>query len=134
MTLDAMQKTAGGLVVFVLLLFVGPLLVFTYKLQRQKVVGIFSYGALAENVGRQFEQKWLENYDKHAAEALQATDFSATTDLYGVVANVHEMKNVPFDLVGLVSLAVTTLLPFIPVLLMMMPIKQILQEAMKLLV
>ena len=120
--------------VFVLLLFVGPLLVFTYKLQRQKVAGIFSYGALAENVGRQFEHKWLENYDKYSAGALEATDFSATTDLYGVVANVHEMKNVPFDLVGLVSLAVTTLLPFIPVLLMTMPIKQILQEAMKLLV
>ena len=134
MTLDAMEKTAGGLVVFVLLLFVGPLLVFTYKLQRQKVAGIFSYGALAENVGRQFEHKWLENYDKYSAGALEATDFSATTDLYGVVANVHEMKNVPFDLVGLVSLAVTTLLPFIPVLLMTMPIKQILQEAMKLLV
>jgi len=44
------------------------------------------------------------------------------------------MKNVPFDLVGLVSLAVTTLLPFIPVLLMTMPIKQILQEVAKLLI
>ena len=127
-TIDGIQKTAGGLVIFVLVLFVGPLLVFVYKLQRQKVTGIFSYGALAENVGRQFEHKWLANYDKHADEALEASDFSATTDLYQVVANVHEMKVLPFDLSGLVSLAVVTLLPFIPVVLMMIPVKRILQE------
>jgi hypothetical protein len=133
-TIEGIKTTAGGLVVFILLLFVGPLLVFTYKLQRQKVVGIFSYGALAENVGRQFEKKWFANYDKHAAEALQASDFSATTDLYQIVANVHEMRVLPFDLAGLVGLAAVTLLPFIPVVLMTMPIKQILQEVIKLFV
>lgn len=133
-TTEGIQQTAIGLLVFVLLLFVGPLLVFSYKLRRQKAMGIFSYGALAGDVGRQFEQKWLANYDKHAAEALQATDFSATTDLYGVVANVYEMKVLPFDFASLVGLAVATLLPFIPVLLMTVPVKQILQGAARLLV
>ena len=133
-TFEVIKNTGGGLLAFVLFLFVGPLLVFTYKLQRQKVLGIYSYGGLAEKVGRQFEDKWLANYDKHAAEALQASDFSATTDLYQVVANVHEMKVVPFDLVGVFFLAVVTLLPFIPVVLMTIPIKQILQEVASLLV
>ena len=133
-TIEGIQKTAIGLVIFVFILFVGPLLVFVYKLQRQKISGIFSYGALAENVGRQFEEKWLANYDKHAAEALGASDFSATTDLYQVVANVHEMKVLPFDLAGLVSLTVVTLLPFIPVVLMMIPVKRVLQEVANLLV
>ena len=133
-TMEGIQKTAIGLVIFVFVLFVGPLLVFVYKLQRQRIAGIFSYGALAENVGRQFEEKWLANYDKHAAEALGASDFSATTDLYQVVANVHEMKVLPFDLAGLVSLTVVTLLPFIPVVLMMIPVKLVLQEVANLLV
>lgn len=133
-TIEGIQKTAIGLVIFVFILFVGPLLVFVYKLQRQKISGIFSYGALAENVGRQFEERWLANYDKHAAEALEAADFSATTDLYQVVANVHEMKVLPFDLAGLVSLTVITLLPFIPVVLMMIPVKRVLQEVANLLV
>jgi hypothetical protein len=121
-------------VIFVFILFVGPLLVFVYKLQRQKISEIFSYGALAENVGRQFEEKWLANYDKHAAEALETTDFSATTDLGQVVANVHEMKVLPFDLAGLVSLTVVTLLPFIPIVLMMIPVKRVLQEVANLLI
>jgi hypothetical protein len=133
-TIEGIQKTAVGLAIFVLVLFVGPLLVFVYKLQRQKISGIFSYGALAENVGRQFEEKWLRNYDEHADEALSASDFSATTDLYGVVANVHDMKVLPFDLAALVSLTVITLLPFIPVVLMMIPVKRVLQEVANLLI
>lgn len=133
-TLEGLQKTAGGLLIFVLILFVGPLLVFALKLHRQKVDGIFSYGMLADGVGRQFERKWLAKYDKYADGALDASDFSATTDLYQVVSNVHEMRILPFDLRGLLSLAVSTLLPFIPVVLMMIPIKQILQEAARLLV
>lgn len=133
-TFEGIQKTAGGLLIFVLILFVGPLFAFALKLHRQKVDGIFSYGMLADGVGRQFERKWLANYDKYADGALDASDFSATTDLYQVVSNVHEMRVLPFDLRGLLSLAVSTLIPFIPVVLMMIPIKQILQEAARLLV
>lgn len=133
-TIDGIQKTASGLLIFVFILFVGPLLVFALKLHRQKVDGIFTYGALADGVGRQFEQKWLANYNKYADDALQASDFSATTDLYGIVSNVHDMRIVPFDLRGLLSLMVSTLLPFIPVILMMIPVKEILREVARLLV
>ena len=133
-TTEHIKNTIGGLLVFVLVLFVGPLLVFVFKLHRQKIAGIFSYGALAEGVGRQFERKWLRNYEKHAGGALEAPDFSATTDLYQVVTNVHDMRALPFDLRGLLSLVVATLLPFIPVVVMTMPFKQILQEVARLLV
>jgi hypothetical protein len=85
-------------------------------------------------VGRQFEDKWLDNYEKFGSGALEATDFSATTDLYQVVANVHDMKALPFELRALLALVVTTLLPFIPVVMMMIPIKQLAQEVIKLLV
>lgn len=133
-TTAGLQNTVAGLLIFVFVLFVGPLLVFALKLHRQKTQGIFTYGALADGVGRQFERKWLAHYDKYSNSAMEATDFSATTDLYGVVSNVHEMRILPFDLRGLLSLAVSSLIPFIPVLLMMMPMKRILQEAARLLV
>lgn len=133
-TTENVQISVAGLIIVVLLLFVGPLLVFVWKLHSQKVEGIFSYGGLADDVGRQFEEKWLENYDKFKAAALDATDFSATTDLYGVVANVHEMKALPFELRAVVSLIVATLLPFIPVVLMTIPVKLIVSELARLLV
>lgn len=133
-TAENVQISVAGLIIVVLLLFVGPLLVFAWKLHSQKVEGIISYGGLADDVGRQFEEKWLENYDKFKAAALDANDFSATTDLYGIVANVHEMKVLPFELRAVVSLIVATLLPFIPVVLMTIPVKLIVGELARLLV
>jgi hypothetical protein len=115
-------------------MFVGPLLVFVFKLHRRKVSGVFSYGELAGGVGRQFEQKWLANYDKFASGALEASDFSATTDLYQVVTNVHEMKLVPFEIKAVIILVIVTLLPFVPVVLLFVPLKQVMDEILKLLV
>jgi hypothetical protein len=133
-TVDTVQMLAGGLIVVVLTLFVGPLLVFVGKLHAEKVEGIYYYGSLADDVGRQFEEKWFRNYEEFRDGALQAPDFSATTDLYGVVANVHDMKLFPFELRAVVSLIVAALLPFIPVVLMMMPVKAIVTELARLLV
>lgn len=132
-TADTVQKLAIGLTVVVLILFVGPLLIFVFKLHAKKVEGIYSYGALADDVGRQFEEKWLTNYDRFRSGALEAPDFSATTDLYQVVANVHDMKLFPFELRAVVILVVAALLPFVPVVLMMMPIKLIVTELARLL-
>ena len=131
---ETVQMLAGGLIAVVLILFVGPLLVFVFKLHAKKVEGIYSYGELADDVGRQFEEKWLTNNPETRSGALEAPDFSATTDLYQVVSNVHDMKLVPFELRAVVSLIAAALLPFIPVVLMMMPIKLIVTELARLLV
>lgn len=133
-TTDTVQMLATGLTAAVLILFVGPLLVFVFKLHAKKVEGIYSYGELADDVGRQFEKKWLTNDPETRRGALEASDFSATTDLYQVVANVHDMKLFPFELRAVASLVVAALLPFIPVVLMMMPIKAIVTELARLLV
>jgi hypothetical protein len=133
-TAETVQTLAIGLIVVVLVLFVGPLLIFVFKLHAKKVEGIYSYGALANDVGRQFEEKWLTNSQESRSGALEAPDFSATTDLYQIVANVHDMKLFPFELRAVVSLIVAAVLPFVPVVLMMMPIKLIVTELARLLV
>jgi len=132
-SLDDIKKTIIGLVVFVIVLFVGPLLVFAANLRRSKINGIFQYGQLAGRLGLQFERKWLTN-QKLEIEALEAPDFSATTDLYQVVSNVYAMGAFPFGLRGLIGLTVCALLPFVPVVLMTFPLKVILQELAALLI
>ena len=132
-SLDRIEMTLLGLVVFVLLLVAGPLVVFVFNLHAQKIVGTFRYGLLAQRVGRDFEEKWLENYAKYGPDALQASDFSATTDLYGIASNVQNMSHFPFEVKALIALIVVTLLPFIPVVLMAIPFKVILKEAASLL-
>ena len=132
-SIDNIKMTVLGLVIFVLILVAGPLLVFINNLHRVKIAGTFEYGLLAQNVGRDFESKWLEHYKKYGEGALEAPDFSATTDLYQVASNVNDMGLVPFSLRALVALVIVTLLPFVPVVLMMIPLKVILDQAASLL-
>jgi hypothetical protein len=102
----------AGLIV---LLFSGPLLVFSDKLLRASHRGVFQYGALSRAVGRQMETRWLNQ--NATPEALDVNDFSATTDLYAIVSNVYSMNLVPATLKNLAVVALGALLPFVPVVL-----------------
>lgn len=110
-----------------------PLLAFFRPLVRARATGIFAYGQLAAALGRRFEEKWIAPGSRVDPSALEVQDFSATTDLFSVVANVRTMRLLPLDLRTLTPLVVATLLPFLPVLFMMMPVEQVVTELIKLL-
>lgn len=129
----AFKQIAVGLVVFILALSAEPLTVFVRKLRAAKRRGTFEYGALGCAVGRQFELRWLGRAGGVDESALDAPDFSATTDLYQVVANVYEMDSLPFGLKSLSEPVAATLLPFVPVALMAMPLDVVLKDIAKLL-
>ena len=127
------KNLAVGLVGFVLALFAGPLVVFMRQLRGAKRQGTFEYGALAGDLGRQFEHKWLRPAGGVDGGALDVQDFSATTDLFSIVANVYEMKDLPFGLRNLGFLAAGALLPFVPVALLVIPLKEVIKGLAKLL-
>jgi len=79
--------------------------------------------ALANQVGQAFERKWLDQKSEHSA--LDKPDFSATTDLFSIVANVHAIRFVPVDLKDLTTIVVAMLLPFVPVVLLAFPLDAI---------
>jgi hypothetical protein len=121
----------AAVVALILLLFVGPVLVFGGKLVEARRRGIINYGGLAGAVGRELENKWLD-YRKNVDErALDVQHFSATTDLYQVVSNVYQMKPFPIDTQDLIALVVVTLLPFLPALLLEIPVNEILSDLVK---
>jgi hypothetical protein len=121
------------LVIVVVVCTAGPLLVFVGVLRVARRRGMFQYGSLAGGVGREFEQKWISTPGSLDEGVLQIQDFSATTDLYQVVENVYAMKDLPFDLKQLSYVVVATLLPFVPVVLMSIPIKVVVEELARLL-
>jgi hypothetical protein len=122
----------AAVVILNLLLFAAPLLVFGGKLVEARRRGIIDYGGLAGAVGSQLEKKWLD-YRKSVNEGvLDVPHFSATTDLYQVVSNVYQMKPFPINTQDLTALIVMSLLPFLPALLLEMPLDKILSDLMKL--
>jgi hypothetical protein len=122
---EAYVSVILGLAVCVLAFFAGPLALFTGQLLREKARGTFEYGALALETGHLFERKWLyrRGLDRRV---LAAPDFSATTDLYQVVANVHGMRSIPIDLTNLAWLMTATLLPFLPLAMLALQFRELL--------
>jgi hypothetical protein len=117
-----------GLTVSTVLVFTAPLTVFYGNLLSAWRSAILRYGALAERVGHEFEAKWLGRAREFPEDPLQTGAFSATTDLYQVVSNIYAMKFVPVDVQSVIVLAVATVLPFVPVLLISEPLDVMLRK------
>ena len=108
-----------------LLLFATPPLVFTHALLAAWRIGVYRYGDLAARAGEAFERRWLTEDQKRDAELLERPDFSATTDLYAIVANVYAMRTTIYDVQGLLSVVIATVLPFVPIWLSAIPFSAI---------
>src|SRR5262249_28691996 len=96
-----------GLLGTMVVLFIAPLLVFTPTLITVWRRATLDYDALAERVGSAFENKWINKRKRidGTVDPLTSPDFSATADLYSVVANVHGIRFVPLDIKDLFALA-----------------------------
>lgn len=128
-----LKYVALSVAVFSVALFCAPMLAFYLKLLRSWRAGFSSYGALARDVGERFEAKWLIAARRPTVAALEATDFSATTDLYSIAANVYAMRLVPISLASVGLLAAAAALPFLPVFLMTVSLPQLLERLVGLL-
>jgi hypothetical protein len=131
-TLFDFRFIIAALLLAELLLFTAPLFFLTPKLIGERARGVFQYGALAAAVGERFERRWLREIGSVADDtAMAVPDFSATTDLYSIAANVNQMQVVPASLPQIARLIVAVLLPFLPALVMTMPVKDILEHVAK---
>jgi len=115
-------------------LFLCPPLVFSPALLRTWQHGMLTYGELARRLGQAFEAKWLSRDGNVDSEALGVQDFSATTDLYQVVSNVYAMRVVLFDVRAAIAVAISALLPFVPIWLSAIPARTIIDHLVGLIV
>ncbi|QNK01003.1 hypothetical protein [Dyella telluris] len=120
--------------IVVVALLISPPLLFARTLMLTRRRGVFEYGALARQVGAEFEAKWLDGKKTVDTSALSEPDFSATTDLYSVAANVYAMQPTLFDPRVAASVAIATLVPFAPIWLAAIPTKVLLTHLIGLLV
>ena len=109
----------------VIVVLVGPQMAFGRALFVIKRAAVFQYGELASRVGIEFERKWRDAHDAIDATALGVPDFSATTDFYSVAANVYSMRMLPFDYRSVIPIAAAVLVPFVPIWLTAVPLKDV---------
>jgi hypothetical protein len=132
-TLFDFRFVIAALLIAEVVLFAAPLFFLTPRLIGERARGVFQYGALAAAVGERFERRWLREIGSGADDtAMAVPDFSATTDLFSIAANVNQMQVVPASLPQIARLIVAVLLPFLPALVMTMPVRDILEHVAKL--
>jgi hypothetical protein len=110
-------------VAFYILMIIGPLVMFTPLLMRTKRQGLGEYGKLAAVYVDDFDKKWIRG---DTAEALLgAADIQSLADLANSYAVVREMRPVPFDLLQVTRLALTVAAPILPLMLTIMPLREL---------
>jgi hypothetical protein len=124
------QDTVESLLVFFVLVVLGPLTFFTSKMIKAKRRGWFEYGTLATTYSADFDQKWLRGGAK-GEPLLGTADIQSLADLGNSVAILREMRFVPFSLGDAAVLLGATAVPLLPVVLLAMPLKQLLSQLIK---
>jgi hypothetical protein len=122
----------GTLLAMLLVFAVGPLCWLSAPIRVAQLRGIVEYGELAARVGRRFEARWLRERRFVTSDALSASDFSATIDLYSVVSAVYTVRIVPVKARSLFKLVASTVAPFLPLLLTLIPVKDLVHFVAKL--
>jgi hypothetical protein len=114
----------AALVAWLLILVVGPLLVFVPQLARAKRTGLREYGTLAQTYVRDFDGKWLRGRPSEQ-NLLGSGDIQSLADLDSSMEIIRSMRAVPISKQALIQLVVITLAPLAPLLLTIMPMKDL---------
>ena len=116
------------LVTLLLAIVLGPLLVFAPQLAQAKRTGMREYGALAERYVREFDSKWLRGGAPVDEQLVGSGDIQSLADLGNSYEVVRSMRIVPMTKDTILQLAAATLVPFLPLMLTMMPVEELLKK------
>ncbi|MGE0121201.1 MAG: hypothetical protein AB7S71_24345 [Dongiaceae bacterium] len=115
-----------GYVALVLIVFVGPLFIFSTKLFAVKTKGLLEYGNLAHEYVWLFHRKWVKREAADSEAIIGSADIQSLADLGNSFDVVRRMRLAPFDLkTTVIPLVLATLVPFAPWVAMLVPIDEL---------
>ncbi len=120
-----------AIVVLMLLVVLGPLLVFSPRLAAAKRRGQLEYGGLAQRYVREYDVKWLRGGAAKDEAFLGSGDIQSLADLGNGFEVINSMRVTPFTLQSVLQLALVTLLPVLPLTLTMFSLQELLNRLVK---
>jgi hypothetical protein len=118
-------------VVFLLLVVLGPLLLFAPHLAAVRRVGLLEYGTLAQRYVRAFDDKWLRGGAPGGEPLVGSGDIQSLADMGQSFEIVRSLRVIPFTRDTVLQLAVITLLPVAPLLLTMVSLEELVRRLLK---
>jgi hypothetical protein len=114
-----------------LVVFLAPYLVLAGPLGRAKKQGLLDYGALIARHGAAVRRKWILGDAKADEPLLSAPEIGPVADTVSLYEAVQRMRPVLLGKSAILAIAVPVLIPFIGVLALQIPLKELLQGLMK---
>jgi len=119
------------LAVIIALLALAPLLFFIPRLTALRQDGILDYGVLAQIQVRAFHEKWVLHGAGHEAEFPASTEGRALAGFGQSYQRLVRMNPFPADKGALVTLALSVVVPLLPLILSVIPIATVLKLLLK---
>jgi len=116
------------LVILMVILVVGPLLVFAPQLAAARRTGLREYGTLAQRYVRDFDAKWVRGDVAADEPMLGSGDIQSLADLGNSYSIIQDMRIVPVTKQAMLQLGAATLAPITPLLLTLMPLEELLKK------
>jgi hypothetical protein len=125
------QVELAVVLAFLLVIVLGPLLLFMPHLAVARRLGLHEYGTLAERYVREFDDKWLRGGAPAGEPLVGSADIQSLADLGNSFEVVRQMRVVLFGRDTVLQLAVITLLPVAPLLLTMLSPQELVERLLK---
>jgi hypothetical protein len=116
------------LLVVMILVFLGPLAVFSLDLWATKLVGLRTYGRLGSSYVLEFDRKWLHGGAAPDEALVGSADIQSLADLSGSYDVVRGMRATPFGIEHVIFVALVTAAPIVPLVLTMIPLEELIKK------
>jgi hypothetical protein len=116
------------LVILMVILVVGPLLVFAPQLAAARRTGLREYGTLAQRYVRDFDAKWVRGDGDADEPMLGSGDIQSLADLGNSYSVIQEMRVVPVTKQAMFQLGSATIAPIVPLVLTLMPLEELIRK------
>lgn len=116
-----------------IVIFVGPLLFFSPTLLKSKQKAIFSYGSLCHEMSKLFANKWLIARQPDEQPIISSQDPSSLADLNASYQTIADMKPFVFGHQFVVVFVLSSVLPALPLVATVIPLKDLVVQILKML-
>jgi hypothetical protein len=113
--------------VLITLLIVFPLVNFSKQLTLARETAIFNQYDFINGIYRLLNPKITKKFDKVDDQDLSSEEFGSVSDLNSLIGNTLNMRSIVFSLTDILPLWVAASLPFLPVILLEIPIAELLK-------
>jgi hypothetical protein len=128
--LDFKLEIIGWVAVLVLLIL-GPMLIFVPTLRAVRRKGILEYSRLGQRYAREFHRKWSGEGVPPDEPLLGSADIQSLADFRNTFAVIDGMQLTPFGMKNVANLAAYVLLPIAPLLLTVFSVEQLVDRMLK---